>query len=277
MELSLPEKNISGVSLCLCRDDVVISAKNGNKVTLLKSRDLENWERSVFERGYKDRTTPVVSHLSDSLSVFMSRNYQPYLRSLETDELVSLKTPYLKKGVVSGHPVAFENLYLVPGYGIPYGCKLVSPVLFEYEEGQWFLRSFISISEDFGAELRHTVLALKGGVLYAFIGSSFPFYHIFMAKSYDGGKTWTKPRMTGISGMYPVAEVWGNTLVLACYNRDMSRIELFAESVDGKWRKVKTHRVEDRVLSLDGVVFKGSLILTAALSSGEAVVVSLNL
>ncbi len=277
VQLLLPEKDVSGVSLCLCGNEVLISAKNGDKVTLLKSRDFERWERKILEKNYSDKTVPIISHIPDDIGIFISKNYVPYLKSLETGRSVSLKTPYLKKAVISGHPVILDGLFLVPGYGIPYGCKLVSPVLFERDHNRWFLRSFISLSEDFGVELRHTVLTFKRDVLYAFVGSSFPFYHVFVAKSYDFGKTWTKPKMTGISGLYPVAVVSDDNLIVACYNRDEGKIEIFSESVEEGWERVKCYRVGERIISLDGTLFNSSLLITAAFNTGEAQIINVPL
>ncbi|MGB9667701.1 MAG: sialidase family protein [Thermosulfidibacteraceae bacterium] len=131
-------------------------------------------------------------------------------------------TPFTKCAFISGLPLEFDGLFLVPGFGIPYGCKLTSPLIFEYDADseQLYLRSIIAISEDEGIELRHTSIVDLSGVLLAFVASSFPVHSIFYSVSLDDGVTWSRPNYSGIDGSLVFAVSKGENILLAVKSED---------------------------------------------------------
>lgn len=133
-----------------------------------------------------------------------------------------VKTPLTKVAFITSPAVDYYDNLLVAGFGVPYGCLLTSPVIFEYDLGEdiFKFRSFIAISEELGFELRETAITTIGATLIAFIASSFPVHAIYVSRSYDSGITWTEPEYTGINGRFPFVVSTGDRLILCVKNEN---------------------------------------------------------
>ncbi len=133
-----------------------------------------------------------------------------------------VETPFTKCAYICGLPVDLDGIILVPAFGIPYGCKLTSPMVFEYDERdeKFYLRSFVAISEDVGMELRYNSILDIDDKLICFVTSNFPVYALFYSVSYDHGITWSEPKYTGIDGSHVVAVSRDNEIVLGVKNSD---------------------------------------------------------
>ncbi len=272
--LRIPETQVSGLSLLLGEGEIAVSAKNGSKVTLLETSDASSWNRRVIDSSYTDGTVPVLGVLGGRV-LFASRRYVPFAVDVDGGRVRHLRSPFLKKAVVSGRPVELEGEHLIPAYGIPYGCRMVSPVVFSSADGERFsFRSFVSLSEDFGMELRHLTLARLGGELWAVVGSSFPYHLVFVSKSSDGGRSWSTPRLTGITGVAPVVLEDGDRLLMACHDVRGDTVKLY-ESRDGlNWSIVSICKLGREIRHLDGQR-SGELMLGVTYADGGAELVLL--
>lgn len=133
-----------------------------------------------------------------------------------------VESPFTKCAYVCGLPVELNGTILVPTFGIPYGCKLTSPMVFEYDERdeKFYLRSFIAISEDAGMELRYNSIVDVDDKLICFVTSSFPVYALFYSLSYDHGMTWSELKYTGIDGSHVIAISKDGEIVLGVKKDD---------------------------------------------------------
>ncbi len=271
----LPEVKVSGISMLSDDKYIFVSAKNGDRLSVIKGDLLNSWEK-MAEFVYFEKPIPVIFRLKDDLGVFLSRRYIPYVKGLNRKVLSSLITPFLKKAVVSSHPIRVNQKFLLPVYGVPYGCKLVSPALFESEDGyQWYFKNFIILSEDFGLELRNVRLLEKDGIIYAFIGSSFPFFHIFVSESTDCGETWSIPKATGIFGLYPVSLVLGGRIYLVSYSKDGNKVNFYIKT-NSAWDLVYFLSLKEEVIDMDACLVEKELVLGVVFRSGRAELLKIN-
>ncbi len=274
--IAIPERGISGLSLLADEKKLLVAAKNGRKVLLFETDEGFSWRKQPLDVYCRDSVVPVVWRNGDGECLFASRNYTPYVLDINRRFSKEIRSPFFKRAVVTGQPVSVESGYLVPVCGVPYGCRLVSPgVMFSENGKDYRFRSFISISEDFGMVFGSAKLAKLQDNVVAVVESTFPYRLIFTSLSRDGGKSWSRLRFTGISGLYSVVCPVGDRLVLLCYDRDTSCIKAY-DSRDGeRWRLISSWPVEQELSHMEASASSRELVLGVAYSSGEAEVVQL--
>ncbi len=194
----MEKKNISA---CFAGNEIVAALRVGCDLKIYRKNGEPQWDLWKGVGNYRDITSPVVDSISGRVLLMGSVGYLPMIRDLEGEGVEIIRSPFLKRGAVSGRAVKFKGKYLLPVVGVPYGCKLVSPSIFESENGVdgWRFKAFLGISEDVGAELRKLHVVEYKNRLVALIESSFPFALIFCSESEDGVH-WSKPVLTNMEG-----------------------------------------------------------------------------
>ena len=267
LETILPENNVSAATIVLDGKDVLVGAKNGSKVTYLKGSLKGSWYPLGEEEFYGD-AAPVVSKVGKDVAVFATTGKQPVLKGLSSSKFAVLTSPYLKKAMVSGRAVELNGEIFVPAVGVPYGCKLYSPVVFSSTDmgESWDLKGFVAISEDFGAELRGCKIIPYKGYLVAFLESRFPLVQVYLSVSADGAK-WSEPKATGIYGKNATPVVVNDRIYMVCSEDHLVCVYRAGGAI--RWEKVFVKGFTEGVSYIDAFESNGSIVVAVTLGNGR--------
>ncbi|BAT72157.1 hypothetical protein TST_1370 [Thermosulfidibacter takaii ABI70S6] len=233
------------LSVCAVNNEIIAALKKGSVVNLFRKNGLPHWERLKILKEYSDKTLPVVEACEDGVKLLGSWHYRPMIKDIQNDRTVILNSPFLKRGTISGRSVRLGDFRILPVAGVPYGCKMVSPVVFVSEDdlNQWRFCSFLAISEDVGFELRKLKLTMNGEKIVALCESFFPFRFIFYFESYDG-KKWKGPQLTNIEGnLVEVCHVHGEDFAIT---EEGKHVVLWRKVREDVWEKVKLVEIPEK-------------------------------